>query len=375
MAPLAPGATIGILGGGQLGRMLALAAAELGFRCHIYVADGDAPACDVAAFTTRADYTDSAALARFAASASVVTTEFENVPAETAAVIARHIPVRPGALALAVCQDRLAEKDFAHRTGLATARHAPVDTEADLTTALATVGVPAILKTRRLGYDGKGQARIDRATDAPAAFAALGSVSCVLEARIAFSREISAIVARGSDGAVVAYEPAWNIHRNGILARSIVPAGVPEPLAKAALEGARRLADALDYVGVLSVEYFVAPGTDGAPSLLVNELAPRVHNSGHWTLDGAATSQFAQHIRAIAGWPLAPTTRHADIVMDNLIGADVSRWESLKGEPQARLHLYGKNEIRPGRKMGHVNWVYPLAGRPADEVLAAGSLA
>jgi len=359
MMPLPPGSTIGILGGGQLGRMLAQAAAELGFRCHIFSAETHAPASAVAAQTTYAAYDDKAALEHFAHGVDVVTCEFENVPADTAEILASHRPVRPGPLALAIAQDRLVEKEFAQRLWIKTARFASVDMPEKIPQALATTGLPAILKTRRLGYDGKGQATVTDEGAALAAFAALGGRDLILEKKIAFEREISVILARGADGAIAVYDSPENQHANGILARSAVPADVSDALHDEAVTATRRLAEALDYVGVITAEYFIAPGKDGTPRLLFNEFAPRVHNSGHWTQDACLVSQFEQHIRAVAGWPLGDPARHSDAVMENLIGEDAARWLALAGEPGLSLHLYGKSEIRPGRKMGHATRITP----------------
>ena len=367
MRALAPGSTIGILGGGQLGRMLALAAAELGLRCHIYSDDPQSPAAEVCAAFTCADFSNTDTLSEFAMSVDVVTTEFENVPASTAETLSRLVAVYPDAASLAMAQDRLAEKDFVTGLGLATARYAAVNGPDDIAAALAVTGLPAILKTRRLGYDGKGQIRVWSAEEGRTACATLGNGELILEERLSFFREVSALVARSADGPIVAYDVPWNIHKNGVLARSIVPSGLTDAMSAEAVAAATKIAQALDYVGVLAVEFFVQP--DGR--LLVNELAPRVHNSGHWTQDACRVSQFAQHIRAVAGWPLVAPQRHADVVMDNLVGDDVARWPTLSSEPGAALHLYGKREPRPGRKMGHVYRLYALGGRPGDDEVSA----
>lgn len=356
--PLPPGSTIGILGGGQLGRMLAMAAAELGFRVHIFTPKGDNPATDVAHSATLADWNDEPALGAFADSVDVATYEFENIPVEAVSGLADHVPVRPGVEALAVAQDRLAEKTMATGLGLGVAPFAPIDTLGDLEGALLKVPLPAILKTRRLGYDGKGQARIDRPEDAAAAWKAIGAVPAILEQRVDFRMEISVLLARAADGTKRAFDIPQNRHAAGILATSTVPAGIPADLARRAVDIAEQIAAALAYVGVLAVEMFVVP--DGAGDrILVNEIAPRVHNSGHWTTDACLVSQFEQHIRAVAGWPLAEPRRHSDVTMTNLIGADVEAWAELAAEPGARVHLYGKEAVRPGRKMGHVNRVTP----------------
>ncbi|MGB5092839.1 MAG: 5-(carboxyamino)imidazole ribonucleotide synthase [Parvibaculum sp.] len=361
---IAPGGRIGILGGGQLGRMLAAAAAELGLATHIYCPDPDAPAMDVATFGTRTAYDDAQALARFADSVDVVTYEFENVPAETARILAEHAPVRPGVRALATAQDRLIEKNFLSACGIPVAPYADIANEQALTTALATIGVPAILKTRRMGYDGKGQIRISDTATSAECFAELGRVACVLEGFVPFEREISVVVARGLDGTIAAYDPVENIHKNHILDRSFAPAHISEGLAKEARAMAARIVAELDYVGVMGVELFVLPPSAPGPQLLVNEIAPRVHNSGHWTMDACAVSQFEQHIRAICGWPLGDPARHSDAIMTNLIGDDVNDWRSIAAKPAHALHLYGKSQSRPGRKMGHVTALYPLGKRP-----------
>ncbi|HVY02049.1 MAG TPA: 5-(carboxyamino)imidazole ribonucleotide synthase [Caulobacterales bacterium] len=347
---IAPGATIGILGGGQLGRMLAVSAAELGFDVHIFTPEEDSSAARVAARATVAAYEDEAALAAFAEAVDVVTFEFENVPARAAEILAASgKPVRPNPGALAVAQDRLIEKRRFHDLGIGTAPFAPVDDETSLAEALRRISAPAILKTRRLGYDGKGQVRILDAAVANAALDEIERAPAILEGMVSFAREISVVAARGVDGAFAAYDVCENTHRNGILDVTRAPANISASIAAQAIESAHQLMAALDYVGVLAVEYFVMP--DGA--LLANEFAPRVHNSGHWTQDACACSQFEQHIRAVAGWPLGATARLADAEMTNLIGDDVVRWRDLAADPAVRLHLYGKREARLGRKMGH----------------------
>ena len=348
--PLPPGATIGILGGGQLGRMLSVAASRLGFRCHIYEPAANAPAADVAHRCTTAPYDDVAALTAFAQSVDVVTYEFENVPTAALDLIESLRPIRPNRRALAVSQDRLAEKDFLTGIGLTVAPYAAVTTAADLDAALARIGTPSILKTTRLGYDGKGQARLSTPTDAAAALAAMQGAPSVLEGFIAFDREVSVIAARGLTGEVAAYDPGENIHREGILRTTTLPARLTPGQRSDAVLIAARILNALDYVGVLGVELFVTP-----KGLLVNEIAPRVHNSGHWTQLGCAVDQFEQHIRAVAGWPLGDGSRHADVVMENLIGDDIARVPQIARERGTQIHLYGKGEARPGRKMGHVN--------------------
>lgn len=351
MTRLKPGATIGILGGGQLGRMLSHAAARLGFDAHIYTDEEDSPAARVSAKATVADYHDHAALARFAREVDVVTTEFENVPADTAAaLVGAGALVRPNANALAIAQDRVVEKTFFNANGVRTAPFAEVNSAAELETAAAIIGFPSILKTRRLGYDGRGQARLEGETGLAHAFDSLGGAPAILEGFCAFEREVSIIAARGEDGSFAAFDLCENQHKRGILDRTFIPARCDASVPVEARLESRRLMDALDYVGVLTIEFFLMP--DGA--LIANEMAPRVHNSGHWTIEAALTSQFEQHIRAVAGWPLGPADRLCDAEMENLIGDDVNDWEMLSLDPTARLHLYGKRNARPGRKMGHV---------------------
>lgn len=352
MTPLRPGSTIGILGGGQLGRMIALAAANLGYRCHIFCPEIDGPASHVAAQVTNANFDDEAALTAFAQSVDVVTYEFENVPAATAALLARHVPVLPNAKALEVAQDRITEKTFARDLGVGVPAFRAVSSLEELEAAIAEVGTPAILKTRRFGYDGKGQARLKSPEDAAAAWESIGRNPAILEAMVPFDGEVSVIVARGHDGRMVHYGPVHNVHKNGILDISRVPAPFSEKLAANAVAAAEKLAEALDYVGVLAVELFVV-GDD----VLFNEMAPRVHNSGHWTTEGAVTSQFENHVRAICGLPLGSTDPLGRVEMRNLIGADADEWLTLLADPEMHLHLYGKQEARPGRKMGHVTKV------------------
>ncbi|QIK41942.1 5-(carboxyamino)imidazole ribonucleotide synthase [Pontivivens nitratireducens] len=341
---LKPGSTIGILGGGQLGRMLALAAAPLGLRVHIFEPGADCPAAQVVDACTTAPYEDEDALRAFAQTCDVVTYEFENVPTAALDLIESLVPIRPNRRALAVSQDRIAEKEFLQGIGLNVAPFAAVDDAASLEQAVTTLGTPSILKTRRFGYDGKGQARISDAT--------LPEVTApsVLEGFVDFTAEISVIGARGLDGATVCFDPGQNVHLDGILHTTTVPAPLPRNLQTDAVLIAGRILNALDYVGVMGVELFVTP-----QGLIVNEIAPRVHNSGHWTQDACVTDQFAQHIRAVAGWPLGDGQRHSDAVMLNLIGTDADDWAQFAAEPASALHLYGKSECRPGRKMGHVN--------------------
>jgi 5-(carboxyamino)imidazole ribonucleotide synthase len=350
--PLSPGSTIGILGGGQLGRMLSVAASRLGFQTHIFEPGANPPAGHVAARVTTAPYEDLAALRAFAESVDVITYEFENVPTDSLDALEAIRPIRPNRRALAISQDRIPEKDFLTGLGLATAPYARVTDAASLEAAIAEIGLPAILKTTRLGYDGKGQARIMVPEDAPAALAAMGGAEAVLEGFVDFRFEASVIAARGLDGSVACYDPGENVHRNGILHTTTIPARLSPSQRTDAVLLAARILNALDYVGVMGVELFV---TDRG--LIVNEIAPRVHNSGHWTQAGCAVDQFEQHIRAIAGWPLGDGGRHADVVMENLIGDDVARVPELARERNTQIHLYGKAEVKAGRKMGHVNRV------------------
>ena len=350
MTSLAPGATIGILGGGQLGRMLAVAASRLGFKTHIFDPAADAPAADVAYRVTTAPYNDSAALAAFAASVDVITYEFENIPTAALDQLEQLRPIRPNRGALAISQDRLREKAFLIGLGLTCAPYCAVNSADDLTVAIAAIGLPAILKTTTLGYDGKGQARLLQAADAGPALAAMCQQPAVVEGFIAFSHEVSVIAARGLDGAIAAYDPGQNVHRDGILHSTTVPARLSPGQRSDAVLIAARILNALEYVGVIGVELFVTPA-----GLIVNEIAPRVHNSGHWTQNGCAVDQFEQHIRAITGLPLGDGIRHSDVVMENLVGDDMAQVPALLRERHAALHLYGKSAVRDGRKMGHVN--------------------
>jgi 5-(carboxyamino)imidazole ribonucleotide synthase len=371
MTALPPNAVIGILGGGQLGRMSALAAARLGYACHVYAPEADSPGMQVSAQRTVAPYEDRAALARFAAAVAVVTFEFENVPAAALEALAGLVPCRPGLAALATCQDRVAEKAFLGRIGVPTAAWRAVETESDLAAAVAALGLPAVLKTTRMGYDGRGQAVLRRAEDLAPAFARLAPRPLILEAFVPFAMEVSAIAARGADGAIVTYDPAENRHAHHILDLSFAPARIPEAVAAAARAHVAAVAEGLDLVGLVALEMFLLP--DG--TLLANEIAPRPHNSGHWTLDACAASQFEQHIRAVAGLPLADPARHADAVMRNLIGPEgLADWPRLVATRGVAGHLYGKASARPGRKMGHATRLLPrgsLATLP-DEALLAG---
>ncbi len=352
---LAPGATIGILGSGQLGRMLAQAAARLGFKCHIFAPDPDLPAVDVAHRVTSAGYSDTMALERFAADIDVATYEFENVPAAAAAFLAKRVPVLPDPSVLATTQDRLAEKNFVAALGIGTAPFAAVGAAGDLAPALAKIGRPAVLKTRRFGYDGKGQAAINEGNDPEAAWREIGGLACILEAFVPFACEVSVIAARGKDGAVECFDVTQNEHRDHILKVSRVPAAISAATAQEARRITETIARKFGYVGVLAVELFVT--RDGG--LLVNEIAPRVHNSGHWTIDGASVSQFEQHIRAMAGWPLGKPLRRGRVDMINLIGSEIEDYRKWLTVPGAAVHLYGKRQVRPGRKMGHVTRVFP----------------
>lgn len=349
--PLVPGDMIGIIGGGQLGRMLAMAAARLGFRTTILEPQPDCPAAQAANSQILADYDDRAALTSLAARSAVVTYEFENVPVGAARHLCDHVPVFPPPLALETAQDRLGEKSFLNRQDISTARFLPVDDDADLRAALEKFGGSGVLKTRRLGYDGKGQRVLRNAKEkaCEGAVEAMGGVPLILEELVAFDFEFSIIAARGLDGSMMAYDAARNEHADGILRRTTVPAGLDPAMEKTARKATFALMEALGYVGVIGVEFFaLADGT-----VLANEFAPRVHNSGHWTEAACVVSQFEQHIRAVAGLPLAEPRRHAACVMENLIGDDVERIPDLLGEPGVVLNLYGKTETRPGRKMGH----------------------
>ena len=354
---LPPGSTIGILGGGQLGRMTAQAAARLGYRSHVFCPDRDSPTAQVTDRATLSSYGDEAALARFAESIDVATYEFENIPYETVAYLAERVAVRPGPKALSVCQDRIAEKDFVSAQGIGVAPYRSVPGPDDLPAALAEIGTPAVLKSTRMGYDGKAQAMIHGPGDASGAAALIGDQPAILEGFVAFDFELSVIAARGLDGSIACYPPVENRHRDHILAETVAPASLPDAEAQEAEDIARRLIEALDMVGLLAVEMFHTKDS----RLLVNELAPRPHNSGHWTMDACATSQFEQLVRAICGLPLGTVDRHSDAVMTNLIGADADGWRDLLAEPGAHLHLYGKAEARPGRKMGHVTRLTPKA--------------
>ncbi|MEY8840732.1 5-(carboxyamino)imidazole ribonucleotide synthase [Cribrihabitans sp. XS_ASV171] len=354
--PLSPGATIGILGGGQLGRMLSVAAARLGFKTCVFEPGGDCPASHVANFHLQAAYDDADALKRFAEAVDVITYEFENIPTEALDLLEAHRPIRPGREALRISQDRLTEKRFLRDLGLATAPFASVEDAASLAAAVEEIGTPAILKTRRFGYDGKGQARLGSADDADVALAEMAGAPAILEGFVEFSHEVSVIAARSVTGQVACFDPGENVHRDGILRTTTIPARLTASQRTDAVLLAGRILNALDYVGVMGVELFVT-----AQGLVVNEIAPRVHNSGHWTQNGCAVDQFEQHIRAVTGWPLGDGQRHSDVVMENLIGNDMDRLPELARETDTALHLYGKAETKPGRKMGHINRILRLA--------------
>jgi 5-(carboxyamino)imidazole ribonucleotide synthase len=359
-APLAPGATIGILGGGQLGRMLALAAARLGLKAHVFSDETESCAFYVADATTRAQYDDDRALEKFAAACDVVTFEFENVPDATAHFLDDHVLVAPNARSLAIAQDRFLEKSFISDLGIATAGFRQVVNEVEAAAAYraltgASAGTKAVLKTQRLGYDGKGQRIVKSEAETAAAFSEFKRVPCILETFIEFAFEASVIAARGRDGSFAAYDPPRNEHENHILRRSTVPAPLSPARVKEAVGIASRIAEKLGYIGVLGVELFVTKDQ----ALIVNEIAPRVHNSGHWTIEACVTSQFEQHIRAVAGWPLGDPARHSDAVMENIIGEEADQWRAL-AQAKGGLHIYGKRFARRGRKMGHVTRLAPL---------------
>ncbi len=356
MSVLPPGATVGIVGGGQLGRMTAMAAARLGFRTHIMCQSADEPAAQVAASTTLAAFDDEAALARFAESVDVATIEFENIPLATMEFLAERVTVRPRPQVLGVAQDRLAEKAFFIELGIGTAPFAPVTSIADLRDAVDRIGPSALLKTARMGYDGKGQLPVHADSDLEVVWSQLATDRAVLESFLELDCEISVIVARSADGSTACFDPARNEHRNNILHRTTVPTRVSPALVDQAVAASHDIVAALDLTGVLAIEYFVT----GDGRLLANEMAPRPHNSGHWTIDACRVSQFEQLVRAVTGHPLGDTGRMADVEMLNLLGNDVERAAELIASPEVCLHLYGKAEARPGRKMGHVTRLLPL---------------
>ncbi len=350
-----PGKTIGILGGGQLGRMTALAAIALGYRCHVYCPIKDSPGKQATPYATTAAYDDKFALDRFAKAVDIVTFEFENIPADTAEFLAERKPVRPGPNALRIAQDRLKEKNFLRSIGAATAPYREVASEAELRSAVEAIGPRAILKTVRLGYDGKGQTPIRLETDLGAVWRGAGTSDCILEGFVEFACEISVIVARSEGGKWATYAPVENQHVRGILDTTIAPARIAPDVAMRAEAIARHVAEKLDLIGLLAVEMFVTHQGE----VLVNELAPRPHNSGHWTIDACYTSQFEQLVRAICGLPLGSPDSHSDAVMKNLIGADVAKWRDAISDPLQKIHLYGKDKAAPGRKMGHVTKLIP----------------
>jgi 5-(carboxyamino)imidazole ribonucleotide synthase len=357
---VAPGGTLGIIGGGQLGRMTALAAARLGINCHIYCPDADSPAFSVAAAATCAAYDDAEALTQFAHSVDAVSFEFENIPAASARILADIVPVRPGWTVLETAQERVGEKSFFNKLGIKTAPWHHVTERAELERAIAAVGLPAVLKTCRFGYDGKGQTKIDAATNLDEAWALMGGGPAILEGFVNFTLEASVLIARGLNGDHACYDVVENRHRNHILDVTIAPAAMSRELALEAQSIAIKAANALDLVGLLAVELFVT--ADG--QLLVNEMAPRPHNSGHWTMNACYTDQFEQFVRAVCGLPLGSAERFADAVMTNLIGDDIDRWPELMARPGTLVHLYGKSEARPGRKMGHVTTIKPRSDVP-----------
>jgi 5-(carboxyamino)imidazole ribonucleotide synthase len=361
--PLLPNATIGLVGGGPLGRMSALAAAPQGYRGHILKREVDSPAAQVSHAVTISDYSEPASLRAFASAVDVVSFEFENVSAEGLDLLASMKPVRPAPSVLRISQDRIAEKSFLNGAGVATAPWAPVETLADLEAAARRLGLPAVLKTTRLGYDGKGQAMLRAPEDLAPAFERLSPKPLVLEGFVDFAREISVVIARGADGGLSAFDTVENRHSHHILDLTLAPARIMPPVDQAAQAIARRVAEALDLVGLLAVEMFVDP----RGQVLVNEIAPRPHNSGHWTIDACPASQFELHIRSIAGLPLPPAVRHSDAVMKNLIGPEgMALWPKAVAEPGLIPHLYGKDAATPGRKMGHVTRLFPRGALPGD---------
>jgi 5-(carboxyamino)imidazole ribonucleotide synthase len=354
-ATFAPGATIGILGGGQLGRMTALAAARLGFRCHVFATASDGPAEQVCGAATVAEFSDRTALERFASAVDIVTFEFENIPAEAVRLVSAIRPVLPGPDILEIAQDRLREKDFLRSIDVDTVAYREVADAAGLLRAMRDFGHPAVLKSVRMGYDGKGQVTLTPEISAEEAWRRMGGEIGILESFVDFDCEISVIVARGRNGAWATYPPVENQHVAHILDTTIAPARISSETAMRAEVIARHVAEKLDLVGVLAVEMFVTQNGE----LLVNEIAPRPHNSGHWTIDACITSQFEQLVRALCGLPLGSVEHHSDAVMKNLIGGEVEKWREALNDPLARLHLYGKSEIQPGRKMGHVTRLIP----------------
>ncbi|HPF47084.1 MAG: 5-(carboxyamino)imidazole ribonucleotide synthase [Alphaproteobacteria bacterium] len=355
MNVLSPGSTIGILGGGQLGRMLSIAASRLGYKCHIYCPEINSPAAQVSALTTHAYYEDTDQLEKFARSVDVITYEFENIPVATVDFLTQRKPVFPGSKVLEVSQDRLKEKEFINSLGIETAPFNGVSDIKETLNALETINYPAVLKTRRLGYDGKGQAILKSQDDLKAAWDKLGSNEIILEGFVDFELEISVIAARGQDGEIKCYVPVENKHKNHILDISIAPARIDDDLKQEAVFFAKKIIENIDYVGVLTVEFFVS---STEPRLRVNEIAPRVHNSGHWTIEACATSQFEQHIRAICGLPLGEVDFNGEARMINLIGEDILQFHDLVSQAENYVHHYGKSEVKAGRKMGHITRLY-----------------
>ena len=360
MTVIAPGGHIGILGDGQLGRMMAIAAAEMGYFVHVYGPEEDSPAAQVSHRSTVAPYGDKAALEKFAKSVDVVTLEFENIPTDTLEFLNALVPVRPNAKVLEITQDRLYEKSFINNLGIGTATFANVESIDELVAAIKQIKLPAILKTRRLGYDGKGQVKITGSSDLDDVWKEMKNAPSILEGFVNFKMEISVIVARSTQGEIACYCPVENRHKNHILDITLAPADIPKRLVDKAVEIAGKIAAKIDLVGMIAVEMFVTKDNQ----ILVNELAPRPHNSGHWTIEGCATSQFRQIIRAVCGLPLGQPERHSNAVMRNLIGDDVETWGALLEDAENSLHLYGKAEAREGRKMGHVTKLFPLSQKP-----------
>ncbi|MDX1400303.1 MAG: 5-(carboxyamino)imidazole ribonucleotide synthase [Kiloniellales bacterium] len=358
---LPPGSTIGILGGGQLGRMAAMAAQQLGYYCHIYCPEALAPACQATAFSTEAAYDNEDALVHFAGLSDVITFEFENIPFDTVHFLAERTPVNPSPKVLEICQNRLREKDFCNAFGVPTSRYQEVRSAEELDRVIRDFPGSSVLKTTEMGYDGKGQVTLTQTSDSQDAWARISGNSedivGILEGFVDFQCEISVIVARSLHGAIETYVPVENQHRNHILYKTIAPARVSPAVIERAEAIARHLAENIELVGLLAIEMFVTREEE----ILVNELAPRPHNSGHWTMDACVTSQFEQFIRAVSGAPLGSVYRHSDAVMTNLIGDDVERWSEILKEPATKLHLYGKMEARPGRKMGHMTRIMPRA--------------
>lgn len=359
-APIPPGSTIGIVGGGQLGRMAIIAAAQLGYRSHVFCPEENCPAGQISTEHTLADYDDEDALRTFAESVDVITIEFENIPYDSVRLLSELSTVRPNKDCLRLAQNRLREKTFLNDTGAPTAKFFKVTSPDQLAERLKQIGTPAVLKTAEWGYDGKGQVKINSTADVEAAWAEMGGEIGIVEEFIDFEMELSIILARGPDGAWTAFEPVENRHKDHILDLTLSPANVSVDVANSAIKVSQHIAAELDLIGLLAVEFFLTK--DGR--LLVNEIAPRPHNSGHWSIDAASPNQFGLFVRAVCGLPLGPVERHHDAIMKNLIGDDVESWQELMSDPKAHVHLYGKRQARPRRKMGHVNYVYPKGSRP-----------